>query len=255
VPLDPNGDCLVNAFQVNGSNPNLKPEKCKTMTLGAIVDVGPFSASIDWWRIKKTDEIGSPTVEDAIRRGLWGTDGARYLIFTNLQNIAERENEGVDLDARLRFPNTPLGEITVRDGLSYYAKQKRRDTASDPLKEYNGTYALPRLRNFLQVTAEMANWTGSVGLRTVGGFYDNDDPDSITATTRKVPMETEVDLQLQWRGLQGFTFTGGLKNAFDRMPPFSAQNGTDNTYTQQGFAEVYNNRGRFWYVAVNYAFR
>ena len=29
------------------------------------------------------------------------------------------------------------------------------------------------------------------------------------------------------------------------MPPFSNQNLSDNTYTQQGFAELYNVRGRF----------
>ena len=255
VPLDSNGDCLVNAFQVNGSNPNLKPEIGKTLTLGAIVDVGPFTATIDWWRIKKTDEIGTPTVDDAIRRGLWSRDGARFQILTNLQNLAERENEGVDLDARLRFTNTPLGDVTVQNSTSYYAKQRRRDTSADPLIEYNGTYALPRWRNTLRVAADMADWGGTVGLRTVGGFYDNDDPESITSDTKKVPSETEVDLQVQYRGLKGFTFTGGIKNVFDRMPPFSAQNGTDNTYTQQGFAEVYNNRGRFWYLALTYAFQ
>ncbi len=255
VPLDVNGDCLINAFQINGSNVNLKPEIGKTLTAGFIVDVGVFNATVDWWRIKKTDEIGTPTIEDAIRRGLFNREGARFNVFTNLQNIAERENEGVDVDARLTFKDTMVGDLVIRNAYTYYNKQKRRDTASDPFKEYNGTYALPRFRNYLQISADAADWGGVVGVRTVAGFYDDDDPATITSKTRHVPSETEVDMQLQYRGLKGFTFTGGLKNAFDRMPPFSAQNGTDNQYTQQGFAELYNNRGRFWYLSVSYAFR
>ena len=42
---------------------------------------------------------------------------------------------------------------------------------------------------------------------------------------------------------------------FDRMPPFSVTNATDNTYTQMGFAELYTNRGRFFYVGASYKFR
>lgn len=48
--------------------------------------------------------------------------------------------------------------------------------------------------------------------------------------------------------------TGGVQNLFDRQPPFSAQNASDNTYTQMGFAELYSVRGRFFYVSGRYQF-
>lgn len=256
VPLDSEGNCQINAFQVNGSNANLKPETGKTYNVGLIFEAGAnFNASVDWWRIKKKDEINSPTIESAIRQGLFNRDGARFFIFTNLQNIAERENEGVDVDAKFRIPGTAIGDITFRELLTYYSKQRRRDSASDPLDEYNGTYALPRWRNNFTVTAEMGAWSLSTALRTVAGFIDEDDPRVITSTTRKVGSHEELDLQVQFTGIKGLTLTGGIKNVLDKMPPFSATNATDNQYTQMGFAELYGPRGRFFYLGASYAFR
>lgn len=255
VPVDASGNCQVNAFQVNGANLNLKPETGKTFNLGVIFEAGAnFNASLDWWRVKKKDEINSPTIESAIRQGLWSRDGARFNIFTNLQNIAERENEGVDLDARFRIPNTAVGTITFRESLSYYNKQRRRDSADEPLYEYNGTYALPRWRNTFSVSSEMGPWAFTGALRSVAGFIDEDDPPAITSTTKKVGAHDEIDLQVQYMGIKGLTLTGGVKNLLDKLPPFSATNATDNQYTQMGFAELYSPRGRFFYLSVNYKF-
>lgn len=254
VPLDANGECQVNAFQVNGANPNLKPETGKTFNLGVIVDAGPFNASVDWWRIKKKNEIGAPTVESAIRQGFWNREGARFNIFTNLQNIAERENEGVDIDARFRMPNTAIGTVTIRESLTYYSKQRRRDSASDPLDEYNGTYALPRWRNTFSVSSELGPWSFTGAVRSVAGFIDEDDPQNVTANSRKVGGHEELDVQVAYTGIKGLTLSGGVKNLLDKMPPFSNTNATDNQYTQMGFAELYSPRGRFWYLSVNYKF-
>lgn len=245
----------VNAFQVNGSNPDLKPEKGKTYNLGLVMEAGPFNASLDWWRIRKTDDISTPTIGSAISNGRWARQGARIVVFTNLQNFAERENEGVDLDARLRFPGTMLGTVTLRDLATYYNHQKSRESSSDDWAEFNGTYALPRYRNVFSVTSEMGPWTTTAQVRTVGGFYDVDDPTLLTPTTRRVRSHEELDLQTSYEGIKNLTLTLGVKNVLDMMPPFSAKNGTDNTYTQMGFAELYTNRGRFFYVSANYKFR
>jgi iron complex outermembrane recepter protein len=254
VPLDANGECQVNAFQVNGANPNLKPETGKTYNIGLIFDAGSVNASIDWWRVKKKDEIGAPTVESAIRQGFWNREGARFNIFTNLQNIAERENEGVDVDVRFRMPNTAIGTVTIREALTYYNKQRRRDSVSDPLDEYNGTYALPRWRNTFSLSSELGPWSFTGAVRSVAGFIDEDDPQNVTANSRKVGGHEELDVQVAYTGIKGLTLSGGVKNLLDKMPPFSNTNATDNQYTQMGFAELYSPRGRFWYLSVNYKF-
>ncbi|MFO1339041.1 MAG: TonB-dependent receptor [Burkholderiaceae bacterium] len=253
------GNCLINAFQVNGSNPDLGPEKGKTLNLGVIFDASSmFSASVDLWKIGKKNEISAPTLTDAIAQGLWAKIGPRYFIYTNLQNIAERETSGVDVDARLRLGETPVGKVSLRNLLTYYSSDRSKAAQGDPWSEYLGTYAKPYFRNALQAQTEWHDWTLSGTWKTVGGFWDSDQayPDAIAAShNRKVGTFEELDLQAQYSGFGGWEFTAGIKNALDRTPPLSLQNGTSNTYTQMGFAELYSSRGRFFYLAAKYAFR
>ncbi|MCP5272670.1 MAG: TonB-dependent receptor [Burkholderiaceae bacterium] len=259
VPVTDDGEggetCLVNAFQVNGSNPDLKPEKGKTFNLGVIFEAGRhFNASIDWWKITKEDDISSPTVASAIEQGFWQNDGPRVRVFTNLQNIAERETAGVDVDARLRMPGTVLGNLSIRNLLTYYTTNKTRDSAGEDWTEFNGTYATPRFRNSFSVTSSVGAWAFFGAWRTVGGFWDTDRGFPLPANTRKVHAHEELDLQVSYSGLAGWEFTAGMKNVLDNAPPLSVQNASSNSYSQMGFAEVYSARGRFGYVTAKYSF-
>lgn len=250
------GACLVNAYQVNGSNPDLKPEKAKTFNLGVVFDSGKaFSASVDWWKIEKTDDISSPSISSAIEQGLFEKIGPRYYIYTNLQNIAERETSGVDVDARLRFKGTPLGNLSFRNLFTYFETNKSRTSAGSEWSEYIDTYVYPRWRNSFVVTSEFGPWTVAGTWRTVAGFADTDLPRPVAAGTRRVGTHEELDLSVQYSGLAGWDIGFGVKNALDRMPPLSLQNALDNSYTQMGFAELYTARGRFYQLSAKYAFR
>jgi iron complex outermembrane receptor protein len=256
VALNSGGTCTIAAFQVNGSNPDLHPEKGTTLNFGTVFEVAKdFNASVDWWRIQKTDDITSPTIASAIDAGLFRRVGPRLEIFTTLQNIAERETSGVDVDARWRLPGTVIGNVTVRDLATYYDTNKTRSTKSDPWAEYIDTYVTPRFRNALNITSELGPWTYGGTWRTVGGFWDTDVSKPVKAGTRRVGVHEELDLLLQYEGVKNLTLSLGMKNALDRMPPLSLTNATSNTYTQMGFAEMYSARGRYFYLAAKYAFR
>lgn len=248
--------CLVNAFQVNGANPNLQPEKGKTFNVGAVFELSKdFNASVDWWKIRKTNDISSPTIASAIDQGLFNKEGPRFNIFTNLQNIAERETSGIDVDARWRLGATPVGNVTLRNLLSYYFTNKTRQSAGDDWAEYSGTYATPRFRNNFIIQSEMGPWAANLQWRTVGGFWDTDRPFPIAQNVRKVGNHEEGDVQVVYSGLKSMELSFTVKNIFDRMPPLSLTNALSNTYTQMGFAELYTNRGRYFQVGAKYTFR
>jgi iron complex outermembrane receptor protein len=249
------GDCSLSAFQVNGSNPNLTPEKGKTLNLGVIFELGKvFNASIDWWQIHKTNDITSPTLASAIDQGLFVKNGPRFDIFTNLQNIAESQTSGLDVDARLRLPGTMIGNVTIRDLVTFYSSIRNRETSGDTWSNYAGTYRYPRFRNALIVDSELGAWTFGGAVRSVDGFWDTD-LSVVKSGTRRVGSHEEVDVLVQYSGLKSFDLSFGIKNLFDRMPPFSLTNASSNTYTQMGFAELYSNRGRYFYLSAKYTFR
>ncbi|MBL8361716.1 MAG: TonB-dependent receptor [Rubrivivax sp.] len=253
----PAGCAGLAAFRLTGSNPQLGPEVGKTYNYGAIFETGPFSASVDWWQVKKSDNITTPTLDQAIQQGAFrfDTPTARWFIFQNLQNFASSENEGIDLDLQFRQRGTPLGNLTVRGTMTYYKKQRTKILATDPWDEFNGTYATPRWRSALTVTSEVGPWTLTGIVRGWAGFYDSVQPlRSLPAGTRRVDGYDEFDLGVSWAGLKNVKFSGAIKNLFDRMPPFSATNATNNNYSQQGFAELYTSRGRYVQVSAEVLF-
>ncbi|RZJ10105.1 MAG: TonB-dependent receptor [Rubrivivax sp.] len=248
--------CSVSPFQVNGSNPDLGPEKGKSVNFGAVFEAGSmFNASVDWWKIKKTNEISTPTIATAIEQGRFTRNGPRFEIFTNLQNFAEREVEGVDLDARLRFPGTPLGNVTVRNLTTYYVTNKSRANEADPWADYNGTYVYPRFRNNLILSSELGPWNLNFSWKTVGGFWDTDQAHPVESGTRRVSSYETADIQVQYDGFKSWELGLGVQNVTDRLPPLSLTNAGSNSYTQMGFAELYTNRGRYMYLSAKYTFR
>lgn len=256
VPLDSNGECQVAAFQVNGSNTDLKPEKGKSYNVGIVFEVGSgFNASIDWWRINKTNDISTPTIASAIDQGLFVKNGARYDIFTNLQNFAEHQVQGIDFDGRLRFPGTAIGNVSIRNLLTYNISNKNRSGGSDPWSEYVNTYVTPHFRNNLMLSTDVGPWSYNLSWKSVGGFYDTDQPFPIKSGTRHVGTFEEADVLVQYSGFKDLELGLGVQNLLNRMPPLSLTNASSNSYTQMGFAELYTNRGRYVYLSAKYTFR
>lgn len=245
-------NCELPAYQVGGSNVKLKPEEGESYNIGLVADVGRFSGSIDFWQVRKDNAIDQPTILDAIKSGSWGREAGsgRYLIYTNLQNISKVQTAGVDLDLQYGF-KTPFGKLTVANTATYYTKT--RELKSGVWDSTLGTYASPRYRNTFKAEMDSGVWQTSGAVRTTGSFADSD-VTPLPENVRTVPSHTEVDMVVSYTGVKGLRVDFGVKNLFDRMPPFSNQNASDNTYTQMGFAELYSARGRFYQLGLQYNF-
>lgn len=252
--------CGLPAYEVQGSNRDLKPEKGNTWNLGAAFDVGPLSGTIDWWKVHLNDAIGQPTILQALTDGNYGFDSTgRMLVYTNLQNFATVESSGIDLDGRLRFKNLGSGDLTIRNSTTYYLDINRKNGTGAEWEEVLNTYATPKVRNILRATYEMPNWSFTAAHKFVGSFYDTDayptKSDPMPSGTRKVKSFDQVDVAVAYKGWKDAVLTGGIQNVFDAMPPFSNQNASSNRYTQMGFAELYSSRGRFYYMTLEYKFK
>lgn len=252
--------CGRPAYEVSGGNSQLKPEKGTTWSMGLVYDVGPISGTLDWWKIRIDDAIDSPTTLQALQAGRYALqpDGNLF-IYTNLQNYAIKESSGIDLDARLRFADVAGGTVTVKNGATYYLDTKRRGGAGADWEYVLDTYASPRFRNVFRISYETPVWLATLAHKYVGGFRDTDDLPTGSAPTDadvgRVDSFEQIDIAASYKGLKGWTVTGGVQNLLDEQPPFSLTNAMSNAHSQMGFAEMYSSRGRFFYMTAEYKFK
>jgi len=248
------------AFRLTGSNPDLKPENGKNLYVGLLAEAGPVTMSLDYFDIKKTDNISSLSLQSAIDQGFFFRDSQqRVVVLQDLRNFAQSRNSGFDADVRARFLGLPIGDLSLRASATYYTHQATRTSAASPWAEYGNTYSTPLWRSTVSGTVKKGPWSYQGMVRSTGGFWDTAiAANFITATTpggsRKVRSHEELDLTVSWEGIKNLKLTGAVKNALDAMPPFSAQNAASNNYSQMGFAELYNVRGRYYQIGAEYSF-
>jgi iron complex outermembrane recepter protein len=84
-----------------------------------------------------------------------------------------------------------------------------------------------------------------------GTFEDPSDPAYVP---REVGSYQTVDIQGGFSGIQNLKIALGVKNAFDRDPPYTNAGGQN--FFQAGYDPGYADpRGRFFYGTVSYSFK
>ena len=254
------GNTTLSAFpyqEVSGSNPNLKPETGKTYNVGIILEPAPaVSIGLDYWLIKKKDEISTLSVESAAARGDIGRSAQNEAqVFVTNQNVAAAKVSGIDVDFRVRLGDTPFGKMSIRDSATYYIQSQKQFEEGDVFYEYINTIFNPRWRNNFNVNFESGPWSTTFIVRTTASMKDTDQPGGEPANirARKIDSHEELDATVVYTGVKSLTLTGGIKNVFDRQPPFSIT-GSTNQYGSLGFPWIYSPRGRFFFVSANYKF-
>jgi iron complex outermembrane recepter protein len=242
--------------EVSGSNPDLKPERGRTVNLGLILEPTPgLNMSVDYWAIDKKDEINTLSTESALEQGDFAVEGGEAFVFTTNKNVAATKVSGVDGDIRFRLGNTAAGDISVRNTTTYYISNETQFEQGGSFSQYIGTWLNPRWRNTFSATLDSGAWSTTAIIRSTGGFYDSNLPwgDFDVASTPKIGTHEELDLTVQYSGLTGLQLTGGVKNLLDRGMPY-ANTGTQNQYGSLGFPWIYSPRGRFFFVTAEYKF-
>jgi iron complex outermembrane recepter protein len=258
-------DCGVNFRALQGGNPALKPERSTQYTLGAVWEpTSGSSASIHHWNIELRDAIaslGSDTIFDHIDvlgpgnvvRG--PPDSAnptlpgpiRYVIVYQ-QNVGRLKTAGFDIDLRARTPVLSFGRVSVQFDGTYVTTNEQHLTglpAESTLGQIGILGPVPRWRHYASLGFERGRWNATLAQTFQTGYTDgNPLPDD---TLRRVGSYSLWDVQAGYTGVRNLTLTFGVKNLFDRNPPFtnSSFNGYDPAYADP--------RGRTFYARMSYA--
>ena len=260
-------DCDVIFRLLEGGNPDLKPEHSTQYTLGMVWEpVNGTSASIHYWHMQIRDVLGSldlGTIFDHI--DMFGSSnvvrgppdaehpslpGPIHHVIVTGQNIGRMETAGFDIDLRARSPALRIGRLSAQLDASYLTKSEGQ-LSNFPAESFLGKYGffspVPRWRHYASINWERGSWNATLAQTFQTGYSDaNPLPDG---SPRRVSSYSVWDLQGSYSGFRNLTVTLGVRNLFDRDPPFT--NGPVSTGWEMAYADP---RGRTYYATLKYSF-
>ena len=258
---NPLRDCDLQQFKLQGGNMNLKPEKSKSFSFGAVVEPIPsVTFAADYWNIHLKDKIAAlpeQTIYGNYARYkalfLRNPDGSPNAIEDFLNNLGEVKTDGVDVSLTLRLPRTSVGNFNVTVDGTYVHKYDYQNERNGEFIRNVGRYAdmAPVFR--WQHTAAL-NWSSGPWGATLSQSFKSayEDQNQVDPEFKhKVEAYSLLNLSGSYSGIKGLTLTAGLKNLLDEQPPFSNQG----TLFQKGYDPRFSDPiGRSVYLRASYAF-
>ncbi|ANI76508.1 MULTISPECIES: TonB-dependent receptor domain-containing protein [Sphingobium] len=237
-----------NVPTVTSGNPNLTPEKAKTLTIGGVFTpsfLRGFSLSLDYYRIKVTDLIDTLSAQQIVTNctNAGGSGVPECSLITRATptslpslvsivpaNIAFLKTSGIDIDASYR---TALGNgaLGLRLYLNYLQKFDAQQYAAAPIAHYAGVNVVssnpagfPRWRGNLSIdytngpfgVTIAEQYIHKMRLDIPGG------PLPIQFIDDHVKAVWYTDLAVRFtipHGDGNFELFGNVNNLFDKKPP------------------------------------
>jgi iron complex outermembrane receptor protein len=268
----------------NSGNKSLEPETSKQWSVGFVLEpTRDFSVGVDFWWIYQKDLLGFPNGDVIIQDCIDHFDPAALncnsspysqlvrtrqapvapvgvitvfdTAFNQIFNIADQNTNGVDLEAKLRIPQTGFGDLTFTYNATYIFQQEQKLTfiPGQQWESTVGTYAtfgpVQRYRHYLAGTWNNGPWTATIGNNFSSGYED--EYTNADGSIRNVAAWSTWDLYLRWTGIKNLALVGGITNLFNNTPPTTNQQ----DYFQIGFdPSVVSPLGRVYYLTAQYKF-
>jgi iron complex outermembrane receptor protein len=270
--FDPNNPaCSFQFSTVTGGNPNLKPEKSTTLTLGTVFQpVQNLSLGVDsfWIYLKNAIVVGGLPVATILQNATSATQFANLItrdangnivfISQTNANLFKENVSGADIDLKYAFDLSDYGRISiVGDGTYYY-----KFATQNPDGSWTGQID----KGLTTVSGVISRWRHSLSLVYDVGPIDasltqhfqkkyHDSASSITGANRYVSSYDTLDGQLSYHMNKAWTLTFGMINIADTPPPYANYAASANNFVG-GYDLSYGDpRGRFVYGRVGFQFR
>lgn len=266
--IDPaNPDCNLSIQANISGNPQLDPETSTSQTLGFVFEpVQDVSIAVDFWRIKRKDEItnldinfllgNQGTYAGFIRRDATGSITDVDLPYVNLAGTSVR---GVDVDLKIKHNAGEQGKLTFGLAGTYYNNFLVTPAPGAETENYNGTYNQPRFRATGYGAWETGPWTTQLSWSRVGGYSNKPTPTAPCSAPATLSRYCDVGnwdifgLYLGYKGFKNLELSGVIDNLFNSAPPFDYRGAVNNQDT--AWSPIYHNAfGRTFTVRGNYKF-
>ncbi len=268
---DPN--CVaITPDRLTGGNINVRPESAEQFSLGVVIEPAPgFSLSVDWWSINVEDTIQEPTVQQLLQNAQFFQDrfirdGAGTITDIDLTflNAGSRRTQGIEVSLRGAF-DAFGGELSLGVDGTYLLKKEERFFPTLPYTNTVGLYTLSgdlglRWKHSAYVTWSSNQWKVSLSqLFRLG--YTNQKLDGVARGTVTPPDLVErvddyviYNLTVGYEINEQFQLTFGVRNLFDRDPPFAITYDTNTGAGGSWEPRVADPRGRSFTISAEVKF-
>ena len=267
VPDTNNPNCDLSIEAISGSNPNLKPERSKSITAGLVFEPSDsFSIVLDTYNVKRRDEISSIDPDyllanEANYPGYVVRNSAGEIDRLNLQytNLGSTHVWGYDIDVKSRFNLGENGKITVAGSYNAEPHYMVANVQGAPEVDYAGTWMQPKSRMKFGVGWDKGPWSSSVNWNYTGSYLRAYTPSDLTCSYESganpelcnVSSWTTTDLYVGYKGFKNLDLGLNIQNIGNKQAPIDERRA--NRYTL--FSSAYHNQlGRYITLRAKYVF-
>jgi iron complex outermembrane recepter protein len=272
-----NLDCSTQYVTIGGGNPELQPEKSRSLTLGLVWEpVKDYSISVDMFNVTIKEVIVSGAVSVAniladpvryaslIQRGApdGNASGVGPItgILQGLVNLGKTVVGGVDIDLKGRVLNTPEHKLALRLNGTYLTKYERQNldgsyssAINNPASSGIGIGVAIRWRHTASATWDTGPWSSTLTQNFQDSYRDlRTALQASSVQPRDVASYMTWDAQLAYGGFKATKLTLGVKNLSDKNPPYTNYGAGFVGSYDLSYTDV---RGRFVYLTAQYTFK
>ncbi|MBP6379395.1 MAG: TonB-dependent receptor [Sphingorhabdus sp.] len=273
-PIDPNCANITPAL-LNGGNLNLGPEEAEQFSLGIVLRPAPrFSLSLDWWSIDVDGTITTLTVQQLLQNASTFPDrfikdaaGDITAIDQRWINAGARKTQGIEVAFRGGF-DALSGSLDFGLDGTYLLKKKEKLTPTSPfgaslinIFSLSGDLGLRWKHNaFISYSTDDVSVSLSQIYRS--GYRNFVLPNFLNPRGNTRPDYNErvkpymtYNFAVAYKGLApNYEITFGIRNLFDKDPPFAITYDTINGSGGSWEPRVADPRGRSFTLAVEAKF-
>ncbi|RKR04503.1 iron complex outermembrane receptor protein [Kushneria sinocarnis] len=248
-------DCNTQFQEQQGGNEDLEPEEARNWTLGFVFQpFDSFSAGLDFWWVEIENEVSAPTSAYVIANDpgsiARNDDGSIDYIPVQNQNLGKTKTNGVDISANYRKPTT-YGLFTIGYSGTYVDRYDFQESPDSSYVSNVGHYRSGYGTIFRWKHKVTFNWARGQWAAGLINHYQSGYDDYDTETHDEVGSYTTWDALASYMFMAGPRITLGVKNMFDRDPPFSNQPEVGQSGYDARYADAL---GRTVYARLNYTF-
>ena len=234
------GCFAINPDSISGGNPNLGPETSEQYSFGVVLSPAPrFNASVDFWSIAVDDTIGSLTIRQLLDNFTFFEDriirdgnGIITLLDITTDNIGSRRTKGLEVSLRGGFDAAGGSFDAGLDG-TWLLEKKEKFLPSAPFDDVIGVFTYAgdlglEWKHNVWINYTMGDFSLSLSQIYRSGYENNGLPtpeNNVSATRPNYNARVEpyviYNLAISQRIGEGFKLTAGIRNLFDKDPPFA----------------------------------